>query len=301
MLCSVCGKDINDGAKFCEYCGAAQVPAKMNCVKCGGQINYGAKFCEHCGATQAVETSKITAVRALESTSKYSQKEQTNIVGIAATLEASVNFEREELKRIAIEDFRPRPTRLEELAAWSDELNSWMVVKQTKLSFVESDLRENTDALDALYTSTKIIPSNYRTTDKLLWLYEDMSTSEHDIERSIDMLNHKETSDLLRNMNNSIDEVKSTLAVGFSAVYSAIQQNTMIQSQILSNQQYQLESMQAILINQTAALSQQSEMVNSLSEIRKSVKVGNFLNIGSLIQNHKRNKMLSNIQEGLSN
>lgn len=57
--------------------------------------------------------------------------------------------------------------------------------------------------------------------------------------------------------------------------------------------------MQQIISNQNAAISQQSEMMTNLSKIRKRARTGNFLNIGSLIQNHKRNKMLSNIQDGL--
>ncbi len=299
MLCSNCGKQINDGARFCEFCGATQTPAKAKCVNCGGEINFGAKFCEHCGATQPIDAANVPAVTVPKSNSKYSQEEQSNIVGIAATLEASIKFEKEELKRLTAEGFREQPQKVEEIAAWSKELDSWMSVKQAKLVFVENDLKENIDALDELYTSTKLIPSAYRAIDKLMWLYEDMSTSEHDLERSIDMLNHKETSDLLRNMNDNVDEVKSALAVGFTAVYSAIQQNNMIQSQILSNQQYQQEMMQQIISNQNAAISQQSEMMTNLSKIRKSARTGNFLNIGSLIQNHKRNKMLSNIQDGL--
>ena len=299
MLCSSCGKQINDGAKFCEFCGATQVPAKAKCVNCGGEINFGARFCEHCGATQPTDSAIAPANAVSKSKSKFSQEEQTNIVGIAATLEASIKFEKEEVKRIAAEGFRDQPQKADEIAAWSKELESWMNVKQAKLVFVENDLKENIDALDILYTSTKLIPSAYRTIDKLMWLHEDMSTSEHDIERSIDMLNHKETSDLLRNMNDNVDEVKSALAVGFTAVYSAIQQNNMIQSQILSNQQYQQDMMQQIINNQNAALAQQSEMMTSLGKIRKSARTGNFLNIGSLIQNHKRNKMLANIQDGL--
>ena len=100
-------------------------------------------------------------------------------------------------------------------------------------------------------------------------------------------------------MNENVNEVKAELAVGFTAVYSAIQQNNLIQSQIISNQQYQQEMLQDIINNQNASLSQQSEVMANLGKIRKSARIGNFLNIGSLIQNHKRNKMLSTIQKGL--
>lgn len=303
MLCSSCGKQINDGAKFCEHCGAIQTPAKGTCINCGKQINYGAKFCEHCGATQTTTTEFVPTVVSSDSvpkiSSKYSREEQTNIVGIAASLETSIRFEKEELKRIATEGFRGQPSNVDEIPAWSDEFDSWMKIKQAKISFVQNDLKENIDALNVLYSTTSIIPIAYRNVDKLIWLYEDMSTSEHDIERAIDLLNHKETSDLLRNMNENVNEVKGLLVVGFTAVYAAIQENNMIQTEILSSQREQQDMMREIIGNQNLMLSQQSEMVTRLDRIRKSARTGNFLNVGSLIQNHKRNKMLQQIQSGL--
>ncbi len=298
MFCSNCGKQINDDAKFCEYCGSMQSPVSASCIKCGKTINYGAKFCEHCGATQTPATI-VVADSIPKTNSKYTQQEQTNIVGIAATLLASIAFEKEELKRIAEEGFRDQPSAVDEIASWNKDLVSWMQIKQAKIAFVQNDLKENLDALDVLFATTKLIPNAYRSLDKLMWLHKDMSTSEHDIERAIDLYNHKETSDLLRNMKTDIEEVKGVLALGFTAVYSAIQENNAIQEEILSNQQIQQDMMQSILSNQSAVLSQQSEMITSLGKIRKSTKIGNFLNVGSLIQNHNRNKMISQIQSDL--
>ena len=296
MFCSSCGKQINTGARFCEYCGATQTPATAICSSCGKQINFGAKFCEHCGATQVVAA---VAPSDNAKKSKYTKLEQFNIVGIAASLEASIAFEKDELKRIVSESFRDQPKEIDKISVWNKEFDSWMNIKQAKISFVQNDLKENLEALDVLYATTKIIPNAYRTANKLMWLYEDMSTSEHDIERAIDMLNHKETSDLLRKMNQNVDEVKATLAVGFTAMYSAIQDNNMLQAKILSGQREQTDLMLEIVNNQNAMLSQQSEMITDLGRIRKSAKIGNFLNVGSLIQNHKRNKMLTDIHNTL--
>lgn len=295
MFCSSCGKQINDGAKFCEHCGAAQKPATAVCSNCGKQINYGARFCEHCGATQdivpvVVQTENVTK-------SKFSQQEQTNIVGLAVSLETSIEFEKNEIKRIASEGFRDQPKEVKKIAEWNMELDSWMKAKQAKITFVQNDLKENIEALDVLYTTTKIIPNTYRTTSKLLWLYDDMSSSEHDIERSIDMLNHKETSDLLRNMNKSVNEVKSVLTLGFNAVYTAIQENNALQNEIISNQIEQQQILQGIMSNQNVMVYQQAEMITDLEKIRKSARTGNFLNIGSLIQNHNRNKMISDFHD----
>ncbi len=43
-FCPSCGKAIQDGAKFCMYCGA-----KIGCAKCGAELIPGAKFCANCG------------------------------------------------------------------------------------------------------------------------------------------------------------------------------------------------------------------------------------------------------------
>lgn len=298
MLCIKCGKEINDGAKFCEHCGATQ---ESVCVSCGKPINPGARFCEHCGATQPAageETSKeVVAEKTVEDVgkSKYSRQEQANIVGLAASLETSIAVEKDELKRLASTSFKEQPKEVAAIEAWCNEQAAWMQTKQAKIAFVQNDLKENMEALDVLYTTTKLIPSTYRSIDKLLWLHEDMSSSEHDIERAIDLYNHKETSDLLRSMNENVDEVKAALAVGFTAVYSAIQENNAIQAEILSNQQDSIINQQEIIRNQNAMLSQQSDMVSKLEKVRKSAKTGNFLSVGNLIQNHKRNKMISQL------
>lgn len=307
MFCTNCGKHINDGAKFCEHCGASQAPKRAFCTNCGKEINRGVKFCEHCGAAQTTVPAIPAVPNPIVSCSKYSQLEQTNIVGMAASLAASIEVERSELRRIASESFRCQPENIEELPAWNRDLDSWQITKQAKLAFIQNDIKENMEALDVLYLTTKLIPNSYKSVNKLLWLYDDMSTSEHDIERAIDLYNHKETNDLLRIMNRNVDDLKSTLVVGFTAVYEAIQENTMIQTEILSNQINQQDMLQEIINNQNISLTQQSvmisqqaEMISGLGRIRKSARIGNFLSVGSLIQNHKRNKMLSDIHKSFT-
>lgn len=303
MFCSSCGKQINDGARFCEYCGTEQ--GKSVCISCGKPINSGAKFCEHCGATQTEENTTIPAnitpqtvvvsAVSIESDrkSKFTQQEQTKIVGMAASLAATIEVEKEELKRISSSIFQRKLNKPYEVDSWNRDHDSWMKTKQAKIAFVQGDLKETIDALDVLYTTTKIIPTTYRSVDKLIWLYDDMNSSEHDIERAIDLYNHKETSDLLRNLSEKVDDVRGILAVGFTAVYSAIEENTMIQSELLSSQQ-------EIIANQHAMLYQQSEMLSNLERVRKSARTGNILSVANLLQNHKRNKMLSDIHKGFS-
>jgi hypothetical protein len=57
--------------------------------------------------------------------------------------------------------------------------------------------------------------------------------------------------------------------LGFIGIYSAIQEGNEIQSEMLLN----------------------------LEKIRNSVKIGNYLSVGNLLQNYKRNKMLSKMQK----
>ena len=143
----------------------------------------------------------------------------------------------------------------------------WQKSHDAKIAFVENDLKENLDALNILYSSTQLIPSSYRTVERLTWLYEDMSTSEHDIERSIDLLNSKEIKEELINIQGHIDDMRRDLRDGFVGVYEAIQDGNEIQSEMLSN----------------------------LDGIRRSARIGNFMNVGNLLQNHSRNKTFSQI------
>ena len=155
---------------------------------------------------------------------------------------------------------------------YNREKAEWQKKQEYKISFLKDDLSKNIDALSTLYSNTKLIPNTYRSIDKLVWIYEDMSTSEHDIERAIDLLNHKELKEELQQIQSQISDLQDTMVTGFVGIYSAIQEGNQIQSEMLSN----------------------------LESIRKSVKANNYMNVGMLIQNHKRNKMLSQIHDDIS-
>ncbi|MCR4688240.1 MAG: hypothetical protein K5745_01670 [Saccharofermentans sp.] len=154
------------------------------------------------------------------------------------------------------------------LPEYQKSLMVWKDNNDNKIAFVKTDLNKNVEALDTLYKTTQIIPSTYRTLDRLVWLYEDMSTSEHDIERSIDLLNNKEIKEELVHIQDHVDDMRRDLRDGFVGIYDAIQQGNEIQSDMLSN----------------------------LESIRSGIRAGNYMEAGSLIQNHKRNKMLADIQ-----
>src|SRR5262245_10319462 len=48
MLCTSCGTENREGAKFCDACGT---PLPLSCPSCGTANRPGAKFCNECGAS----------------------------------------------------------------------------------------------------------------------------------------------------------------------------------------------------------------------------------------------------------
>ncbi len=62
-----------------------------------------------------------------------------------------------------------------------EELNVWSVIRERKINFSGEELKYNNEALIDLYDSSKLISKTYRELGILRWLYEDMSTSDHDL------------------------------------------------------------------------------------------------------------------------
>lgn len=55
MTCPKCGKELQDGTKFCDNCGA-QIFETIFCPNCGAQTSTEFKFCQKCGASIEEET-----------------------------------------------------------------------------------------------------------------------------------------------------------------------------------------------------------------------------------------------------
>lgn len=54
VICTNCGKELPDGAKFCGGCGAkVEAAAANSCAVCGNVLKEGAKFCNVCGSPVA--------------------------------------------------------------------------------------------------------------------------------------------------------------------------------------------------------------------------------------------------------
>ena len=47
MICSNCGKDNREDAKFCDSCGTSLTAI---CTSCNTELRTGARFCDSCGS-----------------------------------------------------------------------------------------------------------------------------------------------------------------------------------------------------------------------------------------------------------
>lgn len=91
---------------------------------------------------------------------------------------------------------------------------------------LEDEIQFNKETLAALYEATGLISSRYRDAEWLMWMYEDMSTSDHDIARATDLMNAErqieETKRAGEKTADAINSMHSSMMSGFNAVYSAI-------------------------------------------------------------------------------
>jgi hypothetical protein len=127
------------------------------------------------------------------------------------------------------------------------------------------EIRLNKEALDELYANTKIVSLTYRALWILSWLYNDMSTSDHDIRYATELLDRdrqrlatQEAGNIVR---KSVGQVEQTMKVGFNAVYNAIEDGNELQL----------------------------DTINNLSKMRRNMNTGNVI---GTVQRHNTNKML---------
>ncbi|SMG07409.1 FISUMP domain-containing protein [Fibrobacter sp. UWB13] len=78
-VCSKCGAELDEAAKFCMECGTP-VSQNKKCVKCGAELPNNAKFCFSCGAPQDVATPIAEKAEPKNNAGESSDSEE-NIVG----------------------------------------------------------------------------------------------------------------------------------------------------------------------------------------------------------------------------
>ena len=115
---------------------------------------------------------------------------------------------------------------------YNQELSSWEASQKMKINIISDDLNANLNAQEALYNETKLVPKNNRSLNDLIWIYEDMSTSEHDFERAIDMLNANKQLSQSQQIESAIHNMNNNMQNSFSTVYSAIEEGNDINAAI---------------------------------------------------------------------
>jgi len=115
---------------------------------------------------------------------------------------------------------------------YNQELSNWEASQEMKINIISDDLNANLNAQENLYNETKLVPKNNRSLNDLIWIYEDMSTSEHDFERAIDMLNANKQLAQSQQIESAIHNMNNNMQNSFSAVYYAIENGNDIAEEI---------------------------------------------------------------------
>ena len=163
------------------------------------------------------------------------------------------------------------------LPTYEKEKELWEIEKEIKTSIIADDLASNQRLQKELYDSTKLISVNNRTLPKLIWLYEDMNSTEHDIERATDLLNADLQLAATQNVAQRVDDMNADLRYGFNRLYSELDRGF-------------------------AQITEQLDLANcNLDDVRKDLRKTKHVASADLImgsiQRHNSNKMLRSQNE----
>lgn len=156
------------------------------------------------------------------------------------------------------------------LENYNSELAEYESKKKIELSILNQDLSLNINALTELYDTTLLIPKNNRALNELIWMYEDMSTSEHDFERALDMLNANKQIANTEDIKSQMSNLTNVMYQGLTEVLNSIDYSN-----------YQLD-----------------EINNNLGKVRRDINLGN---IAAASQRHGVNKNIKNTNSKLDN
>lgn len=146
----------------------------------------------------------------------------------------------------------------------------WNEIREKKIAFISEELNCNKEALKDLYDASKLISATYRELWILKWLYEDMSTSDHDIRYATELLDRDRqrlaTEEAGKRTASAVHNLQGTMMSGFNAVYNAIEYGNDLQE-------------------------------NSIEVLSKARRDSNIGNLVGTVQRHHSNKMLSSLLE----
>lgn len=110
---------------------------------------------------------------------------------------------------------------------YNKERDIWNENQEKKITTLEDDIELNKEILESLYDTTRKISNTYRELWVLRWLYDDMSSSDHDIRYATELLDRDRqrlaTEQSGRMVKEAVDEMHSSMMSGFNAVYEAIE------------------------------------------------------------------------------
>ena len=152
------------------------------------------------------------------------------------------------------------------LEQYNQDLAEYEHKKSIELSILNQDLEANIDALAELYDTTRLIPKNNRSLYDLVWIYNDMNSSEHEFERSLDTLNADKQQTQTEELKKQVNDLTSVTSRGFAEVLDGIDYSN-----------YQLEGMN----------DQLSDVNYNLGKVRRDINLGN---LAAAAQRHSTNK-----------
>lgn len=198
-------------------------------------------------------------LQAVENAEKLAEKQQK---------EAEAEFQQQQKKLDA--EYEEEKNQYENVTVpkYNEDFNTWTVIQERKIAFLDEELKCNKEVLNSLYDATKIISKTYREFTILKWLYEDMSTSDHDIRYATEILDRDRqraiTAEAGKRTQTAIYDMKQAMMIGFNAVYNAIEYGNDLQE----------------------------DSIEILSKTRRDINIGNMI---GTVQRHNTNKMLDSL------
>lgn len=151
------------------------------------------------------------------------------------------------------------------LPQYNEERRVWSENQSRKIAIIEEEISLNKEALDMLYETSKLISATYRALWILSWLYEDMSTSDHDIRYATELLDRDrqrvETRESGQLVRNAVQHMEKSTMQGMRAIFDSIEYGNYLQE----------------------------ESIEQLSKARRDMNIGNLI---GTVQRHNTNKML---------
>lgn len=169
----------------------------------------------------------------------------------------SIEIHQQELAQIqadyekAVEDYEKRI-----LPQYEADKQKWTRTQNLKIKMIQTDLAENEKKLNDLYNQTKLISTHFREIYQLVWIYEEMSSSQHDLDAAIQLLNDDTTHNLLRGIISDVNSMHNDMLQGMQSIY-----------------------MQLDAINNRAEITNEilDEMSDNLRKTRRDMNIGNIV------------------------